>query len=79
MAKAIEIRTSPHLKRSLTVDQIMRNVVIALLPICAFAVYQFGLSALLLMLTTTAAAVLRGADAVRCDREPGHTGKQRTP
>lgn len=57
MPRAIEIRTSPHLKRALSVDQIMRNVVIALLPICAFAVYQFGLSALLLMLTTTAAAV----------------------
>jgi electron transport complex protein RnfD len=53
----IEIRTSPHLKRALTVEQIMRNVVYALLPICAFAMYQFGLSALLLLFTTTAACV----------------------
>jgi len=35
----------------------MRNVVFALLPICAFAIYQFGLSALLLLATTTAAAM----------------------
>jgi len=58
MARRIEIRTAPHLKRALSVDQIMRNVVIALLPICAFAVYQFGLSALLLLLTTTGVALL---------------------
>jgi len=57
MAKSIEIRTSPHMKQSRTVDQIMRNVVFALLPICAFAVYQFGLSALLLLATTTGAAM----------------------
>ena len=57
MSRAIEIRTSPHLKRALTVEQIMRNVVFALLPVCAFAVYQFGLSALLLLVTTTAACI----------------------
>ncbi|EXJ16638.1 RnfABCDGE type electron transport complex subunit D [Imhoffiella purpurea] len=58
MAKGIEIRTSPHLKRVMSVDKIMRTVVLALLPICAFSVYQFGLSALLLLTTTTAVAVL---------------------
>ncbi|HSO84123.1 RnfABCDGE type electron transport complex subunit D [Thiocapsa sp.] len=57
MPKPIEIRTSPHLKRAISVDRIMRNVVFALLPICAFAVFQFGLSALLLLLTTTGAAI----------------------
>ncbi len=57
MPKPIEIRTSPHLKRAISVDRIMRNVVFALLPICAFAVFQFGLSALLLLLTTTGVAI----------------------
>ncbi len=57
MAKGIEIRTSPHLKRVMSVERIMRAVVLALLPICAFAVYQFGLSVLLLLLTTTGVAV----------------------
>ncbi|KXX65643.1 RnfABCDGE type electron transport complex subunit D [Marichromatium gracile] len=57
MAKGIEIRTSPHLKKVLTVDQIMRSVVLALLPVSAFAVYQFGLSVLLLLITTTVVAV----------------------
>jgi electron transport complex protein RnfD len=55
--KPIEIRTSPHLKRPQQVSDIMRNVVYALLPVVAFSVWQFGLSALLLVLTTTAAAM----------------------
>ena len=58
MSRGIEIRTSPHLKRVVTVDKIMRTVVLALLPIAAFAVWQFGLSALLLLLTTTGVAIL---------------------
>ena len=49
----VEIRTSPHMKRALAVEVIMRNVVYALLPIAAFAVYAFGISALALILTTT--------------------------
>jgi Na+-translocating ferredoxin:NAD+ oxidoreductase subunit D len=58
MSRGIEIRTSPHLKRVVTVDKIMRTVVLALLPVAAFAVWQFGLSALLLLLTTTGVAIL---------------------
>ena len=54
----IEIRTSPHLHRSVSVEQIMRNVVYALLPICAWSVYKFGLSALALLFTTTVACIL---------------------
>ena len=57
MSRPIEIRTSPHLKRARTVPQIMQGVVWALLPICAFAVVQFGLSALLLLVTTTVVAM----------------------
>ncbi len=48
----VELRTSPHVHDSPTVDTIMRNVVYALLPLCLFAVYQFGLSALLLIVVT---------------------------
>lgn len=50
----IELRTSPHVKEPTTVAQIMRNVVYALLPICAFSVWLFGISALALILTVTA-------------------------
>lgn len=49
----IELRTSPHLHQADSVETIMRNVVYALLPLCGYAVYQFGLSALALILVVT--------------------------
>jgi len=54
-APTIEVRTSPHVRRTPSVDQIMRNVVYALLPVCAYAVYQFGISAFVLILVTVLA------------------------
>lgn len=51
------LRSSPHIWRGVGVDTIMRNVVFALLPIVAMAVYAFGLSAILLIAATTAACV----------------------
>ncbi|MET0052331.1 MAG: RnfABCDGE type electron transport complex subunit D [Candidatus Thiodiazotropha sp.] len=50
----IELRTSPHAHAGDDVVRIMRNVVYAMAPICAFTVWQFGLSALALMLVVTA-------------------------
>lgn len=58
LAPQVRLRTSPHLRAAPAVDVIMRNVVYALLPVCAFSVWQFGLSALALLLTCTAACVL---------------------
>jgi electron transport complex protein RnfD len=49
--KTLEIQSSPHIRRGDSVDVIMRNVVYALLPICAFSVYSFGLAAALVLLT----------------------------
>jgi len=43
--KTLEIRTSPHLLSGYSVDTIMFNVVLALLPVTAFAIYAFGLTA----------------------------------
>lgn len=56
--RAIDIRTSPHIKGQLMADTIMLNVVYAMLPIAAFSVFAFGLSALLLLLVTTVTCVL---------------------
>ena len=55
--RIFELYSSPHLKRAVSTDIIMRNVVLALLPVVAFSIYQFGISALLLVLATTAASV----------------------
>lgn len=53
-----ELRTAPHVKRNISVERIMFHVVLALLPIAAFAVWQYGLSALALLITVTASCLL---------------------
>jgi electron transport complex protein RnfD len=54
----IDIRTSPYIRKAPTVAQIMRNVVYALLPLAAFSVDHFGISALALIIVTTLSCVL---------------------
>jgi Na+-translocating ferredoxin:NAD+ oxidoreductase subunit D len=54
----IEVRTSPHLHAGRSVETIMRTVVYALLPICIYAVWLFGISALALIVTSTGACLL---------------------
>lgn len=58
------LRTSPHFRSTNRVDVIMRNVVYALLPVCAFSVYQFGISVLALLIVCTATCV--GTEALIC-------------
>ena len=53
----LNISTSPHLVKGLSTDTIMKHVVYALLPAVIFGVYAFGWNALLVLLTTTGAAV----------------------
>lgn len=53
MTPRIELRTSPHVIKGASVDRIMFNVVLALLPIAAFSVWQYGVSALALLATVT--------------------------
>jgi len=45
------LHTSPHLRKTPSVDVIMRNVVYALLPVTAYSIYQFGISVLALCIT----------------------------
>jgi Na+-translocating ferredoxin:NAD+ oxidoreductase subunit D len=54
----IELRTSPHAHAGDDVARIMRHVVYALLPICGFTIWEFGLSALALLLTVTGTCLL---------------------
>lgn len=56
--KTLEIKTSPHITKGISTDVIMRNVVYALLPVSIFAVYAFGLSALLVLVTAVVSCVL---------------------
>ena len=56
-APKLELRTAPHLHAPRSVGQIMRNVVYALLPLCAYGVYAFGLSAAALIAVVTASCL----------------------
>lgn len=58
IARTLEIRTSPHINQGASVDSIMRNVVWALLPASAFAVYAFGMGGLLTLVVATGSCVL---------------------
>ena len=58
MSENFNISSSPHIRSKVTTSNIMLMVIIALLPATAFGVYNFGLSALLVVVITTAAAVL---------------------
>ncbi len=57
-ARTLEIRTSPHVLSGYSVDTIMFNVVLALLPASLFAVYAFGLTALLTLVTALVSCLL---------------------
>lgn len=49
---------SPHVRDKITSSNIMLLVLIALLPASAFGVYNFGIRALIMLIVTTATAVL---------------------
>lgn len=57
-AQPVVLHTSPHLRNVPSVDVIMRNVVYSLLPICAFAVYQFGISVLALIVVCVGSCIV---------------------
>ncbi|WP_119299014.1 RnfABCDGE type electron transport complex subunit D [Mediterraneibacter butyricigenes] len=52
------ISASPHVRDKMTTDKIMYIVFAALLPAMVFGVYNFGVHALLVVIVTTASAVL---------------------
>lgn len=54
----LQIRTSPHLKKTLSTDTIMLHVILSLIPVVIFAVYAFGWSGLTLIITTIVSCVL---------------------
>ncbi|MEJ2004026.1 MAG: RnfABCDGE type electron transport complex subunit D [Cyclobacteriaceae bacterium] len=58
LSKTLNISTSPHIRKGVGTESIMLNVVLALLPVAGFAVYSFGLPALLVIGTAVASSVL---------------------
>ncbi|MBS6806073.1 MAG: RnfABCDGE type electron transport complex subunit D [[Clostridium] scindens] len=54
----MKVSSSPHIRSKVTTGNIMLMVTIALLPASAFGVWNFGLPALVMLLSTTISAVL---------------------
>ena len=54
----LKMSSSPHIRSSITTNKIMLYVVIAMLPACAFGVWNFGVRALIMLISTTVSAVL---------------------
>jgi len=70
----LQIHTSPHIASGASVDIIMRNVVWALLPVTAFAVYSFGLAALLTLLAAVLSCLLTEHLMCRLNGQPTTVG-----
>ena len=58
MERLLHVSSSPHVRDTVTTNNIMYDVLIAMIPAAAFGVYQFGLNSLLLIILTMAACVL---------------------
>lgn len=54
----LKMSSSPHIRSKVTSGNIMLYVTIALLPASAFGVWNFGMSALIMLVCTTASSVL---------------------
>jgi len=72
--KTLEIDTSPHIASGRSVEAIMRNVVFALVPVCVFSVYVFGLTAFVTLLAATVSCLLTEHLLCRWRGEPSTLG-----
>lgn len=74
MARTLNIDTSPHIRSGTSVDIIMRNVVYALVPVCVFAVYVFGLAALVTLAGATISCIVTEHVLCRATGRPSTVG-----
>jgi len=70
LRKTLEIRTSPHIISGYDADTIMFNVVVALAPTTAFAIWAFGLAAALVLATAVASCLVAEGLVTRLTGKP---------
>ena len=58
MNKLLNVSSSPHVRSSVLTQNLMGDVVIAMLPAAVFGVYQFGMKAFLILFVTVASCIL---------------------
>lgn len=68
--KTLQVTSSPHVTSGASVDRIMRHVMVALVPTCLFAVYLFGLDALLTLGIATASCLATEHFLCRSQAQP---------
>ncbi len=56
--RTLHISSSPHITKGVSTEDIMRNVFWALVPVALFAIYAFGISALLVLIVSTTSCVV---------------------
>lgn len=74
LARTLEIRSSPHVLSGYSVDSIMFNVVVALAPTTLFALWAFGLAALLILTVSVVSCLAAEAIATRAKGTEGTLG-----
>ena len=72
--KLLNVSSSPHVRDHSSTKSIMRDVVIALLPAALVGIYNFRLSALLVILTTCVTCMLSEYIWQKCMKQPVTTG-----
>lgn len=68
------VSSSPHIVTSRNTSQIMRDVLIALLPAAAVGVYMFGIKAFYVLLASTLAAVVTEYAILKIFKRSGRVG-----
>jgi len=58
MDKIYNISVSPHVRKNISTQSIMGDVLIALIPVCLFGIYNFGLSALRVLVASVTSCVV---------------------
>lgn len=72
--KLLNVSSSPHVRDYSSTKSIMRDVVIALLPAALVGIYNFRLSAVLVILTTCVTCMLSEYIWQKCMKQPVTTG-----
>ncbi len=72
--KLLNVSSSPHVRDNSSTKSIMRDVIIALIPATMVGLYNFGVQALLVILTTCVTCVLAEYIWQKCMKQPLSTG-----
>lgn len=70
MAKLLNVSSSPHVRSKTTTQSIMFDVAIAMIPATLYGVWQFGMHALLVLITTVLSCVLSEYIFEKCMKKP---------